>query len=357
MNLSLVPTLPSKDFVLDHDHMKFYLWSLPEELYNILDMDAVWQLPVKFSRENYSKVRTFTMIRHLESKYNEYKRKVRKTQEYKRFKELEELLNWVLSDIKREELIAEMNILAKAMLNEFVKEIGCDYSTDISQLGHKQGEELWQAYGKLIEMHPHLLSSMFIVSPYYRTRLTTYYLLKYIKWLDIDLEALINPKNTKDIFIGGFNWKQIVIKLSDRVRERDHGKVVAPSFIREYLESNDPFSGIWMLGDDDLDQQRYYTAPNWGESQTHVNERIRSAVYSILNDRSHDNFTCISHHLTILGCFTNTLWWAINTFLNLDTHWKPVNWWMSIFCEIPKTDSGQENKLRMWLYNAKLVLK
>jgi len=94
-------------------------------------------------------------------------------------------------------------------------------------------------YAKLIEQDPSLFPDIIYVSPYLRTRLTIYYLLKEIEGLEIDFDKLINEDKLEDLIIGNFKGKKIAIKIDERIRERDHGSNIVPRFIREFKQEKD----------------------------------------------------------------------------------------------------------------------
>jgi hypothetical protein len=85
---------------------------------------------------------------------------------------------------------------------------------------------------------------MIIVSPYLRTRITAYYFLKNIANLDMPIDKLIDPASIDDMIVGSFQGKDIVLQLSDEVRERDHGSDVVPSYLRKYINSFSPFHSL-----------------------------------------------------------------------------------------------------------------
>jgi len=64
--------------------------------------------------------KTAIFVRHLESMYNQYKVLIRKTPEYKEFKST--------TDLEKKAELAEL------LRSDFIKRVGSDYMTDISDL-------------------------------------------------------------------------------------------------------------------------------------------------------------------------------------------------------------------------------
>jgi broad specificity phosphatase PhoE len=122
------------------------------------------------------------------------------------------------------------------------------------------------------------------------------------------------------------------------VRERDHGKDLAPQYLRDYFESRNPLTSFGSISEEEDDEIYYYTAPNGGESQEHVNQRIKHALDSLMSDY-HKNTLVISHHLAVLGALNTIFSGTINTFHNLDNHRKPQNGSLTILSQIPQTQS------------------
>lgn len=336
------PTFESKKFLRAsmYPNLKLYPWAMAPELLAVLDQEKFHWIDLRQIWDVVPNAKTAIFVRHLESMYNQYKVLIRKTTEYKEFKSTND-------PVKKDEL-------AEFLRSDFIKRVGSDYMTDISDLWHQQWALLGKLYAKLIEIYPDIFPTLILVSPYKRTRLTAYYMLKEVKWLDLDLEFLTDFRDKRDMVIWSFNGKEIVLKFDNNIRERDHGREVAPSFLRDYFESKNNTS-IDYLSDDDTDLQHYFTIPNWGESQVWVEQRIKVALNSIFSDPIHNNILVISHHLAILAALNNIFSWSYNTFYNLDKNWKPDNTSLTVLAQIPQTDSWQENKVRVAWYNMKLV--
>ena len=127
-----------------------------------------------------------TLIRHLESVYNEYKVWLKDTQLHKDF------VNLTDDDPSKYPLALEL-------LKHYRKYVGPDFYTEVSQKGKEQGKLYGKLYADLIAAYPHIFPSLIVSSPYFRTRLTTHYFLKYIKGLDLDIDALLTTK--KDMIL------------------------------------------------------------------------------------------------------------------------------------------------------------
>lgn len=95
--------------------MKLYIGSLQKPLLDILDMEKIQQLPIHIVPDTIEKTRHITFIRHLESKYNEYKELVNSNPDYHEFMKTD--------DIKRK------NELAQILLKDFFVQVGIDYET------------------------------------------------------------------------------------------------------------------------------------------------------------------------------------------------------------------------------------
>lgn len=337
--VKLVPIVPWKNFE-SWDNMKLYPWWLNQVLYDLLDKPKFESIPLNQIWNWFPECKNIMFIRHLESIYNEYKKKIRKDPRYLEFK--------ITNDPTRKQ------ILAIQLLEEYRTQIWIDFSTWISQEWHLQWEKYWKLYAQIIRQNPEIFPEMIIVSPYLRTRITAHYFLRYIEWLDLDIERLIDPKNRKDLLIWTFNWKQVSIKFNNRFRERDHGSDVAPSFLRDYIQSLSPFNPpkdvIW---EDWSDIMYYFNAPPWWESMVSVEDRIKIWLDKLMGEEV-KNIMVVSHHIAILAVLNNIFWWSLNTYFNLDDNWKPQNWSISLVSQIPKTKNWQLDKLRVSAYNCLL---
>lgn len=317
-----------------------YTGSMGDEILSLLDPTSLQNLRVHQINERLDPTQKILLVRHLESKYNEYKELIKEDAIYKQF------LKETNSSVKKE--------LASVLLEDFRQNVGVDYTTDISTQGHKQWELFWKLYADFIRQNPSSFPSLIVVSPYLRTRLTAYYFLKYIEGLDIDFDALVNKDSSRlrDMIIGSFHGREVVIQLRDEVRERDHGSDVAPSYLRKYIDSLDPFRETAWLSEDQLWQIHYYTAPGGGEAQVAVNARIKSYLYSLTRGNDyHASIMVFTHHLAILWALNTIYKWSINTFQDLDTYWKPHNGSLTVLSKLPKTETGQKDKLRVAGYN------
>ncbi|MDR0861054.1 MAG: hypothetical protein LBO09_09120 [Candidatus Peribacteria bacterium] len=84
---------------------------------------------MKLLNDEIPETRHITFIRHLESKYNEYKELIKKNPDYIQF-------------MKPEIDPQEKERLAQVLLKDFFEKVGIDYETDISDQGKLQGEKL-----------------------------------------------------------------------------------------------------------------------------------------------------------------------------------------------------------------------
>ncbi len=337
--VKLISSLPRQWFE-NWPNMKLYPWAMHPALLDTLDKEIFQQIPLKTVWDTFPDCKNITFIRHLESKYNEYKNVVKNEDIYKQF--------MIETDQKKKyELSLEL-------LKHYRDNVGTDPQTNISEHGKQQGEILWKLYAKLIKQHPEIFPSLIVVSPYLRTRLTANYFLKHIEWLDLDINKIITKENKQDMFLWSFQGKDVILKLSDEIRERDHGKDVAPQYLTEYYALQNPLHTLGSISEDEEDELYYYTAPNGGESQVQVNQRIKQVLYSLMSEK-YNNILVVSHHLAVLAAMNNIFAGTINTFQNFDNNWKPANGSMTVFSQLPETESGQKDKLRVSAYNTILT--
>ncbi|HBB04345.1 TPA: hypothetical protein DCZ39_05655 [Patescibacteria group bacterium] len=95
-----------------------YTGSLQKPLLDILDMKDFDPAHGQIVTDNISETRHITFIRHLESKYNEYKFLIENNPDYQEFMQTE--------DIQRK------NELAPILLKYFFDEISIEYETGLS---------------------------------------------------------------------------------------------------------------------------------------------------------------------------------------------------------------------------------
>ena len=340
MTIKLAPQLPDQEFEWG-ENMKLYPGALPKELFNVLDKSSFKWIPMEQIWQEYPDTKSITFVRHLESKYNEYKEMIKQTDKYKEFIAMDN------SESKKQEL-------AMHLMKNYKEIIWTDYQTQLSEKWKQQWEHLGNLYAKLIESNPSLFPSLIVVSPYLRTRLTAKYFLQNVKWLDLDTEKILSEKSKIDLLTGSFQGKKVIVKLSNDVRERDHGKVLAPNYLREYFDATSPLTAaIADLDESDNEEMHYYTVPNWWESQVQVEQRIKSHLYSLMKDKQ-DQILVFSHHLAIIAALNTIFSWTFNTHYMLNQYWRPKNGSMTVVSQIPKTQSGQEDKLRVSMYNGML---
>ncbi|EKD24712.1 MAG: hypothetical protein ACD_80C00167G0010 [uncultured bacterium (gcode 4)] len=335
--MRLVPNLPKKSFVA-WPNIKLYTGSLQKPLLDILDMKDFDPAHGQIVTDNISETRHITFIRHLESKYNEYKFLIENNPDYQEFMQTE--------DIQRK------NELAPILLKYFFDEISIEYETGLSTKWHQDGERIWKLYAELIQNSPELFPDLIYVSPYVRTRATAHYMLKYIQWLDMDFDKLIDEDKLQDLIVWSFQWKNVAIKIDERIRERDHGSNIAPYFIRNFQEG-----GNWyrdLLSKIQREKTYYYTAPLWGESQVQTNARAKEFLLRNFEKNEFKNIHVYSHHLLIVWALLSVFGWSFDTFYKLNELWRPANGSFTILSQIPKTKEGKENKFRVSGYNLSL---
>lgn len=332
--MRLVPNLP-KEWFTPWENMKIYVWALKEPLANILDIDKFQKLPIQIINQTIPETRHITFIRHLESKYNEYKEIIKSDPNYQEF------MNTPNTDRKKE--------LAHILLQDFFTKVGIDYETWLSTKWHQDGEIYSRLYARLIKENPELFPDLIYVSPYLRTRLTAHYALKNIEWLDIDFSKLINEDKLEDLIVGSFHGRDVAIKVDERIRERDHGSNVAPSFIRDYRDWERGFHD--MLTKKQREEIYYYTSPAWWESQVTTNARAKEFLLRNFEKEKYKNIQVYSHHLTMIWALLSIFGGSFQTFYKLNDLRRPANGSMTILSQIPETENWEKNKFRVSGYN------
>ena len=68
----------------------------------------------------------------------------------------------------------------------------------------------------------------------------------------------------------------------------------------------------------------------------------------------HSQVLVVSHHLAIIAAVQSVFGGTFNTFFQLDKYWKPHNGSLTVLSQIPKTQSGQKNRIRVAGYNMML---
>lgn len=335
--MQLVPNLPKQWFVAG-PNIKFYVGSLQKSLLDILDMEKFSKIPGQIIIDKVNDTKHITFIRHLESKYNQYKELIKSNLDYQEFMTTEN--------------ISRKKELAYLLLEDFFASVGIDYETWLSEKWHQQGEQLSQLYAQLIKQDPNIFPDLIYISPYIRTRMTAHYFLKNISWLDIDFEKLINEDQLEDLIVWSFQWKDIIIKIDERIRERDHGSNIAPSFIRNFWDEEKAFHD--MLTREQKEKIYYYTSPAWGESQVQTNARAKEFLLRNYEHNKPKNIQVYSHHLTEIWALLSIFGWSFQTFYKLNELRKPGNGSLSVISQIPKTNVWQENKFRVSAYNLSL---
>ncbi|MCX6824435.1 MAG: hypothetical protein NT085_04910 [candidate division SR1 bacterium] len=346
--MRLVPNLPKEGFP-KLDNIKLYVGSLQKPLHDILDMETFQQLPANIINTKIPNTRHITFVRHLESKYNEYKELIKANPDYQEFMRIHENVG-TAHDIKLK--MERKKELAGILLEDFFKEVGIDYETGLSTAGHEQGKQLSPLYAQLIKENPTLFPDLMYISPYIRTRQTAHYFLKDIAGLDMDFDKLVNEDMLKDLIVGSFNGKDIAIKIDERIRERDHGSNIAPSFIRDFWDGEKGFHHL--LNKKQREKIYYYTSPAGGESQVYTNARAKDFLSKIYEKVKYKNVWGFGHHLEILGGIQSISGGSFETFYKLNEMRRPANGSFTILSQIPKTEAGEEDKFRISGYNLSL---
>lgn len=144
----------------------------------------------------------------------------------------------------------------------------------------------------------------------------------------------------------------MAIKIDERIRERDHGSNIAPSFIRDFWDDQ---RGIYdTLSRVQREKMYYYTSPAGGESQVQTNARAKEFLLRNFEKEKYANILVVSHHLTILGALLSIFGGSFETFYKLNELRKPANGSFTFLSQIPKTEVGDENKFRVAGYNFSL---
>lgn len=332
--------LPSSEIQSLWPNIKLYTWALWSDIHTVLDSNGLENFKVPQVMDIVDPLQRLTIVRHLESKYNQYKEAIRSSDLYSNFTQ-------EVDPVKKKQYALDL-------LADFRQQVWVDYTTDVSMKGHDQGEKYSALYSELIKKHPTLFPTMIVVSPYLRTRITAHYFLKNVVGLDMDVDKLIDKDSIDDMMLWSFQGKDIVLQLGDEVRERDHGSDVAPSYLRKYINSFSEFNSLSWLPGDDIEQMYYYTSDGGGESQTQVNQRAKTHFNSLTSEYLHKDIMVFSHHLYVLWWLNSIFKWTYRTFKHFDTYRKPLNGSINIFSKIPQTQMWQENKLRVAWYNLML---
>jgi len=335
--MQLVPNLPNPEFQ-SWPNMKLYIGWLQQPLLDILDKEKFQKLPIQIINDKIPETRHITFIRHLESKYNEYKELIKSNLDYQEF--------MTTQDISRKKELAHI------LLQDFFAQVGIDYETWLSSQWHQDWELLSKLYAQLIQNSPQLFPDLIYVSPYVRTRATAHYLLKNIQWLDIDFSKLIDEEKLEDLIIWSFNGHDIAIKIDERIRERDHWSNVAPSFIRDFWSWEKNYHD--MLTKIQREKIYYHTSPSWWESQAQTNARSKEFLLRNFEKNKFKNILVVSHHLTMIWALLSIFGWSFQTFYKLNELWRPANGSFTFLSQIPKTEIGEENKFRVSGYNLSL---
>ena len=332
---SLHPLPPDDSFSAGPNY-KLYPGALPDAYRDILAHERIHDLPIYVESREYRGARTFTFVRHLESRFNEYKRTLATSDMFRRF--------------VHETDPRERRALAFELRADYFRQVGVDYEVELSVEGHAQGEIYARAFREFFRAHGDLFPERIYVSPYRRTKQTAWYLLRDVEGLDIDFSILTDETSYVDMAIGKYHGRTVIVSLSEDVREKEFGPNVGPGFLREFFERDaDPMIPEYSLREHDL--RNYYTAPPGGESQVMVKYRIREMLRSMLDDRRYEHTWVISHHLAIIAAVQTVLSGTERMFFQFDRYWRPDNGSISVFVELPRVHTEDRQKLRIGAYN------
>jgi hypothetical protein len=237
------------------------------------------------------------------------------------------------------------------LLKDFFAKVGTDYSTWLSKQWHEDWEKLSILYAQLIKQNPELFPDLIYVSPYVRTRRTTYYQLRKVEWFDLDFDKLINEDNLEDLILWSFKGKEVAIKIDERIRERDHGSNVAPYFIRNFINSDESYD---LMSPMDIEKIHFFCSPIWWESQCQTTARVKEFLEKNFEEDKFKNIQVSSHHLAILSGLLSIFRWTFATFHKLNELWQPANGSFTMISQIPETKAGKKNKFRVSWYNLSL---
>jgi hypothetical protein len=101
-----------------------YPGSMGDEILSLLENESLNNLQINQINKQTNHTQQIILVRHLESKYNEYKKFIKDDIRYIQF------LQETDSSAKKE--------LALLLLEDFRQNVGIDYTTDISTQGHQQ---------------------------------------------------------------------------------------------------------------------------------------------------------------------------------------------------------------------------
>jgi broad specificity phosphatase PhoE len=331
--LKLIP-VPQQTGFLREINYHLYPYSVALPFQHIFDIQDLQQLDMFVHTESYFGGQTHLILRHFESNYNLLKETFKQSQLYK--------------DFLQETYAPKKKALCTALIANFISEVGVDYEVPLSENGKQTAQAVGKQLSAFYDQHPEVFPSYIVVSPYLRTRSSAYYLLESVKGLDIDLR-LLTGEGRNDRTIGTFRGKPVEINLEDQLRERDHGRDIAPNFLKPYLEGDDQlFEMLPVLTRMKLE---YYTSPRGGESQIAVNGRVNNFLQYLEQRARHQQTLIITHHLVINAILQYIFKGAFNTFYNFDTYWRPQNGSFTFITKFIKDPHRPKEKLRLAAYN------
>ena len=308
---------------------------------SVLRANWLDKFPVPQVNDKKDSLQDFVMVRHLESKYNEYRRNIVESDLYK-----------TLSTTSDPKIISE-NLLS--LLEDFKKNVGLDYMTWLSTNGHAHGEKLSKLYAAFVAQFPDSFPDFIAISPYLRTRMTAHYFLKSVDGLDLDIDSLLDEENYQDMVLGSFKGKDIVMQLRNDVRERSYGIHSIPAYLKKYFDDMSPLTSLSGLPRTYIDQLYYFTGDNHIEAQTKMEERAWRFHSDMMTMKyNYKKSYIFTHEQLILGWINVPFGGSYRTFSNFYNHWRPVNGSMTILSKLDRTQMWQENKLRVAGYNLML---
>lgn len=330
--------LPSKDIQPMWPNVKIYTGALNDDILSVLDGNGLDAYAIPQIMDPIDSLQQITLIRHFESQYNQYRREI------------------VSSDLYKNLLVeldpAKKYALAVELFEDFKKNVWLDYATGLSSFGHKQGEKTGKLYADLVKEKPSIFPTMIEVSPYLRTRITAHYFLRYIDWLDLDFEFLLR-EDARDMVVGSFRWKEVVVKLNNILRERSYGMKSPPTYLKEYFDAMSPLNSLSGFSGYDIHQLNYFLAVDGGTSQPDMEDKGQQ-YYDYLSRVNHKNIQLFTHELLTLGTVNNSFGWSYRTFANFYKYRRPENGSLTVISRLAKTQMWQKNRLRVTGYNLML---
>ncbi len=344
-----------KEWFKTWENTVFYPWALSQETLWMIDENSFDQLPQWLKNINaqtlseinwfdFEAIKIHEFKRHNRSAYNTYKAQTIGSERHNKYMAEED-----------PEVVKKM---AEEYWREFVSSVNIDSLTDLSEEWHEQWRSFTPLVWKRINENPELMRDRIIISPHKRTRLTAYYDLKWIEWLDFDVDLLkLDPHETNHTwyFEWSFQGKPVEIVYLDDVIERSHWKIGLPWFIQQKLDAvTKPFEIQQLLSQEQRNIESYYNWVNWWESNLQISARVRWYLRSLDRMTTKKRTRTYRHHLWIVNAL-NVIWKPnIFNFNNFNNYWKPENWSLTTFVKIPETVTWLKGRMRVAAYNLML---